>query len=60
MVKCPNCGSTAQIKLTYTRWIENGWEVERVCTYVCGCGNLITTSTMFVSDGTEIVLKGSE
>lgn len=57
MIKCPHCGSTAQPKLTYTRWIENGWEVERVCTYKCGCGNLITTSAMFVSDGTEIVLK---
>lgn len=57
MIKCPNCGSTAQIKLIRIRWIENGWEVEKVTLYKCGCGNLITTSTMFVSDGIEVVLK---
>ena len=56
MIECPNCGSTAQMKLIHTGWIENGWEVERVCTYKCGCGNFIITSTIFVSDGTEVIL----
>lgn len=56
MIKCPNCGSTAQPKLIQTQWIENGWEVERVRTYKCGCNNLIMTSALFVSDGMEMVL----
>ena len=56
MMKCPNCGSTAQIKLLDT--IEAGNRiVER---YSCGCGASTTrhleliTTTCYSSNGTII------
>lgn len=38
MTRCPNCGSSAQLRVTETEYIENGWEIEAVRTYKCGCG----------------------
>ena len=38
MAKCPNCGSTAQPKLLTTEYNEDGWSIEVVRTYICGCG----------------------
>lgn len=37
-VKCPNCGSTAQTRLIETKYNENGWTIEAVRIYTCGCG----------------------
>ena len=36
MIKCPNCGSTAQVKLTSTEKRHDDWEWLE--TYKCGCG----------------------
>ena len=38
MVRCPNCGSTAQLKLLSTEYNEDGWDIEVVRYYICGCG----------------------
>ena len=27
MVRCPRCGSTAQVKVTGTNFVEDGWEI---------------------------------
>lgn len=47
MVKCPNCGSTAQVKITdYDNWeteIKNKWKT--VKSYSCGCGCLFRSET---------------
>ena len=38
MARCPNCGSTAQPKLLATEYNEDGWSIEVVRYYICGCG----------------------
>ena len=38
MPKCPICGSTAQPILMSTDYNEDGWTIEVVRNYLCGCG----------------------
>ena len=38
MVRCPRCGSTAQVKVTGTNFVEDGWEITLYRHYECGCG----------------------
>lgn len=38
MDKCPNCGSTAQIRLAY----EGATSISLSRTYKCGCGASVT------------------
>ena len=57
MIKCPNCGSTAQVKPLHSNFIENGWMIEKVTTYKCGCGHLFMTSIIYESDGYEEILN---
>lgn len=38
MVSCPKCGSTAQVRLVRTDYNEDGWSIEVVRIYTCGCG----------------------
>jgi hypothetical protein len=44
MIKCPNCGSTAQVKVTKEYWskISNSQYVH----YQCGCGCVFCIETM--------------
>jgi hypothetical protein len=37
-IKCPNCGSTAQVRLSKTEYNEDGWTIEVIRIYTCGCG----------------------
>lgn len=37
-MRCPNCGSSAQPKVVSTEYNEDGWDIEVVRHYVCGCG----------------------
>ena len=56
MTRCPNCGSSAQIRVTDTEYDEDGWDIEVVRTYKCGCGCAFTgTSCFHCSDGYEII-----
>lgn len=57
MIKCPNCGSSAQIRVHYTT-NEDGTKI--IKTSVCGCG-CTTTATYTLErevtrtkDGTQI------
>lgn len=44
MIKCPYCGSTAQIRLQKIEEQElNCYTVEVIRTYKCGCGQVFTT-----------------
>ena len=44
MVKCPNCGSTAQPKLQKIEEQEiSCYTIEVTRTYKCGCGEVFTT-----------------
>ena len=56
MVRCPWCGSTAQVEVVSTEYIENGWDIEVVRTYRCGCGQMFTgTSYYTCPDAYEVV-----
>ena len=55
MIKCPNCGSTAQPQLIDTEYQENGWAIKRIAILRCGCGWLFSTSAIFQSDGIEVI-----
>jgi hypothetical protein len=41
MIKCPNCGSTAQVKLIKKEFRHDDWEWDEE--YECGCGCTIAT-----------------
>jgi hypothetical protein len=55
MAKCPNCGSTAQVRVLTTEYQENGWEMEVIRYCTCGCGETFTATSLYASDGFEIV-----
>lgn len=55
MSKCPNCGSTAQMKLQRTEYIEDGWTIKVVRYYTCGCGETSKGVSHYHSDGDEVM-----
>lgn len=55
MVKCPNCGSTAQMKVQRTEYIEDGWTIKVVRYYICGCGETAIGISYYHSDGDELI-----
>ena len=55
MIKCPNCGSTAQLDNFETEYHEDGWTLFVVRWYRCGCGRGFITATTFHSDGDETI-----
>ena len=58
MIRCPNCGSTAQPKVVATEYNEDGWTIEVVRTYKCGCGQTFTGTSYFTcQECYEIVEK---
>lgn len=59
MNKCPNCGSTAQMKLQRTEYIEDGWTIEVVRYYTCGCGETLKGVSYYHSDGDETITRHS-
>lgn len=54
-MRCPNCGSSAQSKVVSTEYHEDGWDIEVVRHYVCGCGEKFIGISYYRSDGCEIV-----
>lgn len=46
-MKCPNCGSTSQPKIQETEYREDGWEIEVIRTYKCGCGCWFTGTSFY-------------
>ena len=55
MIKCPNCGSSAQVRILETDYHEDGWTITRVDAYRCGCGCRFEVSAVFESDGIETI-----
>lgn len=53
MARCPNCGSSAQVKVKSTQYQENGWEIEVTRYCICGCGETFTATSHYTSDGFE-------
>lgn len=56
MIKCPNCGSTAQVEVIDTNYYEDGWEIEVERFYACGCGcNFIGRATYICQEAYETI-----
>lgn len=56
MTKCPNCGSTAQVKLLSTKYKEEEQTIEVRRTYICGCGEtFVGTSYYNCQEAYEII-----
>ena len=53
MIKCPHCGSTAQLDNFETEYIEDGAVIKVIRYYRCGCGWGFTTSSLYDWDGFE-------
>ena len=49
MIKCAHCGSSAQLKPIHTQWEEDGWSVDKITIYQCGCGHHTQTRTHYES-----------
>ena len=55
MIRCPNCGSTAQLNNFETEYHEYGEVLIAVRWYRCGCGQGFITATTFHSDCDETI-----
>lgn len=60
MPKCPRCGSTAQVKVTGTNFVEDGWEITLYRHYKCGCGCRFYGTSVFVSQEQYEVIEEEE
>ena len=47
MIKCPNCGSSAQVKVFDVEFEENSYGAIRYKTYLCSCGRMFITHTYY-------------
>lgn len=55
MIKCPNCGSSAQVKVIEVEFEDDPFVVIRYKTYKCGCGRLFLTRTYYKASTNEII-----
>ena len=62
MVKCPNCGSSAQVrKYDWDIDFEGDDEITIYRDYVCkSCGHLFKTERFYRADGWEMVCEEDE
>ena len=55
MVKCPNCGSSAQIKVIDDEFEDDPCGAIRYKTYLCGCGRMFITHSYYREITNEII-----
>lgn len=55
MIKCPNCGSSAQVRLFDDEFEEVPYGAIRYKTYLCGCGRMFITRTCYKESSNEII-----
>lgn len=62
MVRCPNCGSTAQVrKYDWDINFDSDNEITIYCDYICkGCSHLFKTEKLYRADGGETVCEEDE
>ena len=53
--QCPNCGSTAQVKVLNIEFEAQGDHIVKYTTYGCGCKHLWITSTVYQQTGEELI-----
>lgn len=57
MIKCPNCGSTAQVKLINHETYIWQKEIAVYLDYKCGCGQRFVTSIITDRENEKIRIK---
>lgn len=58
MIKCPHCGSTAQVRFIDSEFMEeSSAEVLCISTYKCGCGTYFKTGKVYISEDEEVVIE---
>lgn len=55
MNKCPNCGSTAQMKVQRTEYTEEGCAIKVARYYTCGCGETSIGISYYHSNEDELI-----
>lgn len=56
MIKCPNCGSTAQVMPLFTKTTgDDVLIVKRI--YGCGCGTTIKTVQYYMAEDKEVIYE---
>lgn len=50
MIKCPNCGSTAQVKLQSIDHMEDSQGICAIRYYKCGCGKHFDSTQWYIPD----------
>lgn len=55
MIKCPNCGSSAQVKLFDDEFEDDPCGAIRYKTYLCGCGRMFITHSYYREITNEII-----
>ena len=53
MIKCPNCGSTAQVKYLSAKYEEDGEQIVASRKYKCGCGKEFKTTQYYYTNDYE-------
>lgn len=58
MIKCPHCGSTAQVRFLDSEFMEeSSIEVLCISNYKCGCGTHFKTGKVYTSEDEEVVIE---
>lgn len=55
MIKCPNCGSSAQVEVIDVEFESDPFGIIQYKTYKCGCGRLFLTRTYYKASSNEII-----
>jgi transcriptional regulator NrdR family protein len=55
MAHCPNCGSSAQVKVESKQYREDEWGIEVIRYCICGCGETFTATSHYINDRFEII-----
>ena len=60
MIKCPNCGSTAQFYIEDVNFEYDETTASVMYSYKCGCGKRFSTITVYVSKRGEQLIEDEE
>ena len=55
MIKCPHCGSTAQMEIIDTMCVDDDTTIRLIRSYQCGCGMRVDTSTPYEKVDLELI-----
>lgn len=56
-MKCLNCGSSAQVKILSTKYVEDGDKIEVIRYYKCGCGAKFIGASVYYEVDCEVFFE---